>query len=68
MNSIKIDRDSIEEYITPELVNKFTKINNFFLKKDSINALSMLNTTIFNEEKTSIKEAAETTIFDKLDM
>ena len=68
VNSIKIDRDSIEEYITPELVNKFTKINNFFLKKDSINALSMLNTTIFNEEKTSIKEAAETTIFDKLDM
>jgi hypothetical protein len=45
MKSIEIDKKNLFEIITPELVNKFTHMNNFFLKQDSTNASSMFDAT-----------------------
>lgn len=68
MKKLKINEKSFDEPITPDLVNIFTKINNLFVKQDSTNALSMLETTKEpNWEKISDKKAMETTIFQKLD-
>jgi len=46
MNYISIDKEDFERYIEPDFINKFTRINNFFLKKDTINAFNSLATTI----------------------
>ncbi len=53
---------------SPDLVNTFTKINNLFIKKDSANALSMLDTTKEPTWETiSDSKHTEMMIFDKLD-
>ncbi len=55
--------------IEPDVINKFIKINNLFIKKDSSNALSSFNTTIEPDwEKIFNSQLTETTIFDKLDL
>lgn len=68
LESIKIDIDEIFNGANSELTNKFIKINNLFIKKDSTNALGMFDTTkeldwnIINDSRLT-----ETMIFDKLD-
>lgn len=68
LESIKIDIDEIFNWANSELTNKFIKINNLFIKKDSTNALGMFDTTkeqdwnIINDSRLT-----ETMIFDKLD-
>jgi len=45
LESIKFIENEFYEEITTKLVNKFTKINNLFIKKDSTNALAMYDNT-----------------------
>jgi hypothetical protein len=45
MESIKIEANNFLQDIKPELLKKFVRINNLFIKKDSTNALSMYDST-----------------------
>ncbi|HKL43701.1 MAG TPA: hypothetical protein VJ892_00285 [Candidatus Absconditabacterales bacterium] len=67
MNYISIDKEDFERYIEPDFINKFTRINNFFLKKDTINAFNSLATTIEGGEKIQNNFALESTIFEKVE-
>ncbi|MCX6823363.1 MAG: hypothetical protein NTX91_05260 [candidate division SR1 bacterium] len=68
LKSIQIDKKDFFEIITPELVNKFTHMNNFFLKQDSTNASSMFDATKESDGETiTDRKSAETSIFDKID-
>ena len=67
MNYISIDKEDFERYIEPDFINKFTRINNFFLKKDTINAFNSLATTIEGWEKIQNNFALESTIFEKVE-
>lgn len=68
LKSIQINKNDFFEIITPELVNKFTHMNNFFLKQDSTNASSMFDATKENNWTTiTDHKSAETNIFDKID-
>lgn len=50
--------------ITPDLVNKLTRINNLYLKGDRVNILNMLGTTIVDGVVDSNSKAAEESVFD----
>ncbi len=66
MKSIKIEPSYFYKEVKPWLINRFVKINNLFVKKDSTNALSMYDTTReYDWELVSDRRLAETTIFDK---
>ncbi len=69
LENIKFSIEDLFNIITPELINKFTRINNLFIKKDSSNALSAFDTTIEpNWEKISDSKLTETMIFDKMEL
>lgn len=78
LESIKIDLETKDKYwyetwefeleISPELVQKFIKINNLYIKKDSTNALAMFDTTKEpNWDIITDSRLTETMIFDKID-
>ena len=68
IQSVKFWKVAIYQEITADLVNRFTRLNNLFVKKDSTNALSLLETTKEpNWEINSSQKASETSIFDKID-
>ncbi len=55
--------------IDQDFVNKFTRINNLFIKKDSINALAMFDTTREHDwELIQDSLSAQTSIFEKTDL
>jgi len=69
LKSLEIDPSEMNGVISSELVNKFTKINNLFIKKDSTNALSMYDNTMWEDgEIVSDRRYTETDRFDKLEL
>ncbi len=67
LESIKINPEEFFEIITAESINKFTKINNLFIKKDSTNALAMYSTTREKYWLNDNEKLSEYSVFDLLD-
>ncbi len=67
IESIKIEPEYMYEKMDEDLSNKFIRINNLFIKKDSVNAIWMLTTT--KEEDWVLVDLLQTelSIYDKLD-
>ncbi len=69
LKNLKFSPESLFKVINSNLVNIFTETHNLFIKKDSSNALSTLDTTIEpNGEKISDSRLTESTIFDRTDL
>lgn len=63
---MKIDLSSMFLDMNSDLANKFTRINNLYLKGDKVNILNMLNTTIENGFPVSSDfRSANDSVFDK---
>lgn len=45
LETIKFSKNELYEKIISKLINKFTKINNLFIKKDNINTSAMYDNT-----------------------
>lgn len=69
IKNLQIDYKWFYKEITPELVNIFTSINNLFIKRDSVNALSMYDSTKEDSWETlTDRRLSETTSFDKAEI
>ena len=66
-SKIKIPESAVFDVVNPDFINALIRINNLFIKKDSINALAMYDTTTeLNWEKITSGQASETNIFEKV--